>query len=301
MNRLTASLMVLLGATSYGLLSPFVKLAYDAGFSPQEVTSSQFLFALLILAVLSGVQWDNFKRLRRTDIWLLGVLGLCATGTSIFYYVALNYLPATLAIVLLFQSAWIVFIIDYFVTRRKPSGMRWAAILMIVCGTFLAVNLFEKEWKEVSSFGLMLGVLSSISWSAFLYLNEKVTSQAPAIINSFVQVVVSTVVIMLVFPPRFLWNGSIGQGLWVWAAIIGLLGQVIPPVLFNKGIPLIGGALAGVLAVMELPVAIVSASLVLGEFVNAWQWSGILLIVLGIVVAQLRTTKIEERKESNKS
>jgi drug/metabolite transporter (DMT)-like permease len=288
MNRLTASLLVLAGAASYGMLGPFVKMAYDAGFTPQDVTSSQFALALLILLLFAVFQWSGFQRIRWRDIRQLSVLGVLAAGTSVFYYMSLSYLPASMAIVFLFQFAWIVMLLDYLVTRRKPTVAKWVSVLFVVTGTVLAVNLFATDWSQISSLGLVLGFLSSITYSAFLYWNEKVTSEAPAIVNSLILTAASTILIFFVFPPTFAWNGSLTEGLWVWALIIGSLGQVIPPVLFNKAIPVVGGALAGILASIELPVAVVAASLLLGEAVTLNSWLGVAFILTGILIAEMR-------------
>jgi drug/metabolite transporter (DMT)-like permease len=287
MNRITASLLVLLGATSYGMLGPFVKMAYDAGFVPADVISSQFVFALLILAGLAVLKWRSFKKLTRKDIGLLSMLGALSTGTSLFYYLSLKYLPASMAIVLLFQFTWVVMVIDYLVARKKPAPGKWFSLVLVMAGTVLAVNLFETKWEQVSMLGVLLGALSSVTYSAFLYWNEKVESAAPPQVNSFVLGLASTIAVFFVFPPKFIWNGTLYEGLWVWALIIGSLGQVIPPILFNKGVPVVGGALSGLLASIELPVAVIAAALLLGETVDPVKWLGIGMIVAGIIVAEL--------------
>lgn len=291
MNRLTASLLVLFGAACYGMLGPFVKQAYDAGFTPQDVTSSQFGFAWLMMVVLAAFKIKGFRHLTGGDIRRLTVLGVLATGTSIFYYESLSYLPASLAIVFLFQFAWMVMLFDFFMTRKKPSAAKWASIILVLLGTVFAVDLFSTDWSQVSKIGLLFGFLSSITYSAFLYWNEKVESKAPAIINSFILTTAAMITIFFVFPPRFLWNQTLGNGLWVWALIIGGLGQVIPPIMFNRGIPIVGGSLAGILASIELPVAVIAAALLLGEYVTPMRWLGVALILIGILVAEVREPK----------
>ncbi|GAX88724.1 EamA family transporter [Effusibacillus lacus] len=288
MNRITAGLLVLAGATSYGLLGPFVKKAYNAGFTPQDVTSSQFAFALLVLAVLSFFSWRSLRQVSRRDLLRLSLLGVLSTGTSVFYYFSLHYLPASLGIVLLFQFVWVVMVIDYLVARRKPTGLKWLSLMLVMVGTLLAVNVFAADWQKVSSVGLLLGLLSSVTYGGFLYGYEKVESRAPAVVNSFILSFASVVAIFLIFPPQFVWNGTLGGGLWMWALLIGSLGQVIPPILFNKGIPVVGGTLAGLLASIELPVAVMAAAWLLSEQVLLIQWLGILLILGGIVVAELQ-------------
>ncbi|MBL0389257.1 DMT family transporter [Tumebacillus sp. ITR2] len=288
MNRTLAILFVLLGGASYGLISPAVKMAYDAGFTPADVTSSQYFAAMAVLVLIALFQVRHLRGMTGRDLGLLVFLGVLSTGTSVFYYLSLSYLPASLAIVLLFQFTWIVMVIDFLVARAKPSRVKWVALGMIFLGTLLAVDLLHAQWGDVSMLGLGLGFLSSITYGAFLYFTGYVRQGSSPFANSAVIAVASTAVAFLIFPPKFLWNGSLGEGLWYWALIIGGLGQVIPPIFFNIGIPKIGGALAAVLGAIELPVAVVSAFLILHEEVVGVQWVGILLILLGIVVTEVR-------------
>ena len=45
--------LVGLGATSYGMLATFVKLAYSKGYTTAEVTSSQFILGIIgVLSIL---------------------------------------------------------------------------------------------------------------------------------------------------------------------------------------------------------------------------------------------------------
>lgn len=291
MNRWVAVMMVLLGGASYGLISPVVKMAYEDGFSAGDVTASQYVFATMVLLAIALFRIRDFRKLGKRDFRLLVLLGLCSTGTSVTYYVALSYLPASMAIVLLFQFVWVVMVIDYAVTRTVPNLPKWLALLLVIGGTVLAVNLIGADWRLVSPLGLLLGFLSSITYGLFLYFYSRVREDVSPWVNSSIVAMASTVAVMFVFPPTFLWNGALGEGLWFWALVIGVLGQVFPPVCFNIGIPKIGGALAGVLGSIELPVAVVAAYLILGEAVEGLQWAGIVMILLGIVVSELRLQK----------
>lgn len=288
MNRWMAVLFVLIGGASYGLISPIVKMAYEAGFTPSDVTSSQYVMATVVLWLFALTRLSHFRRLTLRSLGLLIGLGLLSTGTSVFYYVSLSDLPASLGIVLLFQFAWVVMLIDYLVTRTKPTPAKWTALALVLIGTVCAVDLFAADWSEVSATGLILGFLSSITYSLFLYFYSYVKTDVSPWVNASVIGTASTVAVFFVFPPTFLWNGTLGEGLWIWALIIGALGQVIPQVFFNIGIPKVGGALAGVLGSIELPVAVVAAALILGEAVFPVQWAGILLILLGITVSEIK-------------
>ena len=69
---------------------------------------------------------------------------------------------------------------------------------------------------------------------------------------------------------------------------MALLGTILPPFLFNKGVPLTGVGLAAILSSVELPIAIVMANTFLGEFFFAAQWSGVMLIVAAIILSNIR-------------
>ncbi|ASS76722.1 hypothetical protein CIG75_18450 [Tumebacillus algifaecis] len=288
MSRMWAILFVLIGGASYGLISPVVKKAYEAGYTPGDVTSSQYFMAASLLLVIAAFQFRHVKQLKLRDVLLFGFLGLLSSCTSVFYYLSLSDLPASLAIVLLFQFAWIVMLIDFVMTRKKPNRAKWAAIVLILAGTVFAVDLWHTEWSGVSMSGILLGLLSSVTYSMFLYFTSYVRPGTSPWVNSAIISVAATVAVFFVFPPTFLWNGTLWDGLWVWALIIGALGQVIPPVFFNIGIPKVGGSLAGVLGSIELPVAVVAAFFLLREHVVGVQWVGIVMILLGIVVSELR-------------
>ena len=55
-NVLKGVFLVALGATSYGMLATFVKLAYKDGYTTAEVTSSQFIYGILGVLLINLFQ-----------------------------------------------------------------------------------------------------------------------------------------------------------------------------------------------------------------------------------------------------
>ena len=55
-NILKGVLFVGIGASIYGMLATFVKLAYQEGYTTSEVTTSQFLLGLIGLLLLNFIQ-----------------------------------------------------------------------------------------------------------------------------------------------------------------------------------------------------------------------------------------------------
>lgn len=289
-TRWLAMAMVLLGASSYGLLSPAVKLAYGHGFDEARVTAAQMMMGTVVMWLLVLVQpksWANPFRGPWIRLSLIGIFGLALT--TLLLNMALARLDASLAIVLLFQFTWITVVMECVHTRRLPTRYQAAAVALILAGTLLAVNVADADWTNIDPLGAAFGLLSACSYSLFLFFVDKVETSWTATFKSAVMLTASLPALCLIDPPQSVFAEHTGA-LLLWGVALGLLGQVLPTLTFNVGIPRIGSTLAAMLASMELPVAVAGAYFLLGEQVLPVQWAGMGLILIGIVVSELRSS-----------
>ncbi|MDF2714120.1 MAG: EamA family transporter [Paenibacillus sp.] len=289
-SRWLAVVLVLLGATSYGMMSPFIKMAYDRGFDDVQVSASQITMGTAILWFMVLVDrnaWANPFRQPWIRLSLIGIFGLALT--TFFYNNTLSRLDASLSIVLLFQFTWITIVMECLYTRTRPSRNQVIAVVFVIAGTMLAVNLSSGNMKTVQPLGVLLGLLSACTYSFFLFAAGKVKTTLHASMKSAVMLTAVLPVLYIVYPPDTIFSGNAGT-LLGWGMLLGLLGSVVPTLFFNIGIPAIGSSLAAMLASMELPVALTGALFILGERVLPMQWTGMVLILLGIVVSEIRTS-----------
>ncbi|WP_373045182.1 EamA family transporter [Vulgatibacter sp.] len=281
-------LLVTLGACSYGVLSTIVKRAYDEGFGVEQVVGSQMLFGFGIVALLAAI----FARGRggaRPGQWLpLLAVGVPIGLTGVLYYSALLYVSASLAVVLLFQFTWMGVLLEAVVDRKPPAPLRIAAVGLLLAGTALASGLLEETGGTASLRGIFLGLASAVSYTAFIYGSGRVEAQVQPWLRSLVMVGGSVLLAFVVFPPRFLVDGSLPAGLWKHGLLLALFGPVLPTVCFNLGVPRIGPGLASILGAAELPIAVLLSTAILGERVGPLQWVGIAVLLVGIVLPELR-------------
>ncbi|GFN33188.1 EamA family transporter [Paenibacillus xylaniclasticus] len=282
-------LFVLLGASSYGLLSPIVKRTYAAGFTFEEITVHQVGMGALLLWVITFLR-KGARRSPFTGPWLklvsIGLFGMAMT--TIFYNLALARIDASLAIVLLFQFTWITILIDSIWNRRWPGGWSWLAIAIVLAGTVLAAGLTSDGLDRIDPLGIVWGLLSAVSYSLYLWLTGRVKYDGDPALRS---AIVATAAFALI-ASLYGWHAGAGEDELTMAGIglvLGLLGQVIPTLLFTVGIPAIGSSLASMLGAVELPVAVVAAWLIAGESIGIGQVLGIIIILCGIVLAERRS------------
>ena len=69
-----------------------------------------------------------------------------------------------------------------------------------------------------------------------------------------------------------------------WGSFLGFFGTILPPVLFNKGMPKVGTGLGSIISALEIPVSVFSAYLLLNENISFLQWLGIAIILVSVVL-----------------
>lgn len=284
--------LVFLGACSFGVLSTFVKLSFRAGYSVGEVTGIQVFFGMALLWLLflggkiAGLIRDRSKE-GRDSPWKVMLAGSSTGMVSITYYQCISLVPASIAIILLMQFVWIGMLLEFLFFKTKPTRLQVFSMVLVVGGTLLAAGLFNGQPTEFSLAGLFFGLLAATFYAIFLMVMSRFGNGYPAVQKSALMLTGACLLIFMVFPPAFLFNGVLTAGLWKWGLVLASLGTVIPPLFFAVGIPKVGVTLSSIISAVELPVAVAMSYFVLMEDVSGLQWLGVLIILAAIIVSNI--------------
>lgn len=296
-NKFTGGIFVFLGACSFGVLSTIVKNAYEEGYTLGQITGSQAFLGMVILWVLyflqksfRGKENSESSPSRPTAWWKVSLAGLFTGLVGIFYYQCVKLLPASIAIILLMQYLWISILIEVVVFRKKPHRMQLISASIVLVGTVFAGGIFN-EAITLNIRGIGFGLLAAFCYALFLIASGRVGNDLPVLKKGALMITGSCLVTWVIFPPLFLFDGLFFDGLYKWGLMLALLGTVIPPLFFSFGMPRTGVSLGAILSAAELPVAVVSSSLILREDVQALQWIGVFLILSAIVLTNIKFGK----------
>lgn len=290
-------LFVAFGASSYGMLASFVKMAYKQGFTTAEVTISQYVFAIICLLVINFFI-KNTQTATKKNIFKLILSGTSMGFTSVLYYLCVKYINASIAVVLLMQSVWIGVLIEAFISKKVPSLAKIIAVVFVLFGTALATSIFGSEIKFDFN-GFLFGFLAAVSFSITLYSTNSVAKELNAFKRSLFMLFGGGTIVLIFslltqLLPTYFDLHLIGEEfisiktfdasiLYTWGILLSVFGTVLPPILLNKGFPLTGVGLGSIVSAVELPVSVTFAFIFLQEQVLFSQWIGI-LIILGAVL-----------------
>ncbi|HET8839031.1 MAG TPA: DMT family transporter [Flavobacteriaceae bacterium] len=281
---LWGSLLVAIGASSYGVLTTFVRMAYAEGFSPTEVVFSQYLlgfFGLVLLVFFGKKRGKHPVKPTKAKIYKLILAGTSFGLTTVFYYFAVRSISVSIGIVLLMQSVWMGIALEAFLQKRLPSKIKLFSVAVILMGTFLATNLFLED-AEINPQGIGFGLLAAVSFTAAIFASNKLAVELPALVRSKWLAFGGLITVSLVAFPSLITNFNPAI-LYSWGLVLGIFGSILPPVFLTLGMPKIKLGIGAIITSMELPVAMLAAYFLLGEKITLHQWIGVALILVAIM------------------
>lgn len=281
--------IVFLGGCCYGLLSTFVKLAYAAGFSMPEVTGSQFLFGAIFIWIIA--LFTKKQKLQFGQIFKLLISGVPFGLTGLFYYESLKTLDASLAIIFLFQFVWIGSLFEWVFYKKKPTKNKLIAIAILIVGSVLSAGFVLNGELSLPLQGTIWALLSAFTFTSFIFISGSVAKELPPVLKSAILTTGGVIVVLIFLPPAFLFNTELLTGVAPYGLFLGFFGVALPPLLFSIGMPHIGPGLGTILSSAELPVVVSMSALILREDVTLLQWLGVLLILGGIIIGNMRMSK----------
>jgi len=293
-------LYIIIGSACYGVLSTFVKLAYNDGFIVNDVVGIQmFVGAILLWSIVlinkllkKKSTTPTYVKPAKKDILLLTVLGSTTGLTGMFYYLSLQYITASFAIVLLFQFTWIGVFLEALLNRKFPEKEKVISLIPLIIGTLFATNVFSTGIQQINLLGLLFGLLSAISYSIFVLLSGRVAVQTNPVTKTALMITGGFIICALFLPPNFFSDGKLFVEITLkYGIILGFLGPFFSTFMFSKGVPLTGSGLASILGAAELPTAVLMSALVLKESIGTAQYIGVFLILAGIILPELLKKK----------
>jgi drug/metabolite transporter (DMT)-like permease len=287
--------LVALGATSYGMLATFVKLAYQENFTTAEVTTSQFILGILGVFIINIFQKFTNKEVAKKasskNIFQLMLAGTSLGMTSVFYYLCVKYIDVSIAIVLLMQTVWMGVLLEMFLDKKLPSKQKIASVIIVLIGTILATNLINNT-TQIDWRGIFWGMLAAASFTTTMFTANRIATEISSAQRSLYMLLGGAVIVFGfgIFTQTTAFNFAI---FLKWGIYLALFGTIIPPMLLNAGFPKTGIGLGSIVASLELPVSVAMAFFILNEKVIPLQWFGILMIIAAIVVMNISFDKKE--------
>jgi drug/metabolite transporter (DMT)-like permease len=293
-KKWTASLAAVVAGVTFGCGATGSQVLVRQGFEIPDIIVAQFLMGALFLGVLVLARYRNLPNLKDT-IKLLG-LGLLQPLAAITYYYAIAYLSVGQAVAIQFQYVWMTVLIQSVLGKTKPG--KWVVIssVCILMGTMLASGVADEMFTGsndslLNPTGLILAVACAVLYAFFIYLNSRVAVETHPVTRAFIMLFAGGVLASALFPSFFTSGMGSIVAILPGGAAMSLITNVIPILALSiAGKHLLGGIVA-ILTSVELPAAVLSGLLILGDTTTPLMATGIIVILGSVVLSEMKSLR----------
>ncbi len=184
-------------------------------------------------------------------------------------------------------------LIEMIVLRKRPSGVWWLSTLLSISGCLLL--LMNQASVNINPIGIILALGAGLSFAGYTFISrEMLVNHSPLSVVAVVFMLSAILLSPLLFVFDLSWITSIrGVGI---SLHLGIVATGIAYFLFAKGLSNVSSSTAVTLSLAEPLTATLLGVIVVGERLNLLSWTGISLLLLGIVILIWSSNRADNRK-----
>lgn len=291
LSRSVSRLFVLTAGCCWGISALFFSHLNAAGLNSVEALCIRMPFAVIVLFLVILAKDRSLFRIHLRDIpAFLGISIIGMVLFNYFYFTTMERTGVAVAVVFLYTSPAFTVLLSALFFKEKITLRKLAALLIIFAGCVCVSGILAGA--PVLSFGgILFAVTSGLCYAGYsifcrILLNHGLR---PFTIGFY------TFLLTTIFAPFFFdfsaFLGKLTPPVLGWGAGMGFFCAVIPYLLYSTGMKKIETGEAAMLVTSEPVVAALVGALFLGQPLTVASTCGVLLIVAGISVMNVRLKK----------
>ena len=279
--------LVAISGICWGFHGVMIKYAIGLGASFMQVLLVEVSFAFVFFAFFGSKFFKENRPQGFVQWFRLILIGLATIGVGYFLFLSYSLGPVAIPATLMFLYLPIVYGFSIFTKNQRLSLIKSFAILSVLMGAILTTQIFSTFHQSSALASVIAASCASMCYALVFILTPSVGAYTSAEFRSFTVSGIGLIgCILIIQSAPSLWYdlGENAAEFYIFAVLLGVVGQVLPVISLMKGLPLTGSSLGGVVASIELPIAVLSALVLLGEALTVVKIFGVLLVLLGIVI-----------------
>lgn len=253
------------------------------GISPLAVGSGRLIVGALLLYLFHRSATKSAAKIAGRDLWLsaIGVVlyqitffsAVKSTGVAIGTVTALGSAPALTGVV------------AFLINREKPTRRWFFATVVTTMGIILLST--SKGLTDFNIRGFLLAIGAGASYSIFAVASKEALTAGVSITDAMFRIFALGAILStpLLFVGNMHWLVA-PKGLLMifW---LGLIPTAVAYIAYAYGLAKVRASTASTLILAEPATATLLAAIVLGEAINARGWTGIVVVIIGLIYLSL--------------
>ena len=268
----------------FAVVPTITKTAYDEGANALGVMTPRFILAAILITVIRLVfgkkeGWPELKVI--IAMLLIGAIGF--TSISLLYYLAIDQIDSSLAIVLWYAYPVVVLLLAWIFEKKRPS----ASIVIPLILTLTGIAISAGQVKGGNTTAIILVVSSSLIFAFYITVLSKVTQKMSLLTGASILNIGTSIGYITVglcstnsFAPVFPTNTKV----WLLIAGAAVVGTTLPFLFSLAALQRIPPGMYSVITTLEPVWHIIMGVIFLGEIMTNNRIIGAALTVGGLLM-----------------
>jgi len=289
MKQLRGYIMILTAAILWGISGTSAKVLFNNAVDTLLIVQTRVTFSFLVLlAILAGFRPDLLE-VHGKDLFALTALGVIGVaGATFSYYYTIKESTVATAILLQYTAPLLVMCYAIISREERITMHKITAAVLSITGCYFAVGGYGGSLGKLTPLSLVTGIASSVCFAFLSVTTRHVLARYSMWTVTVYSLGAASIFWLIVLPPTPNRLDSIGGGLWGILVAFAFISILIPHSLFFGGLRHVVASRAIIISTFEPIVAIVSASMIVGEILGPLEIGGAILVIASIVFLELR-------------
>jgi drug/metabolite transporter (DMT)-like permease len=291
-QRVIGTLFVFLSSTGFATVPTFTMKIYEHDTNAMGVMSVRFTLAAALMFIVRAVMvrdtpWPSIKNTAKLLVW-----GVCVTGISLTYFIAINDIDTGLAIVLFYANPLFIVFGSWIIWKKRPSKNVLISLVFTMIGVFITVG----QIGNASLGAVVLVLLSAIFFTIYL-LGLSHSLEQTDVITSVVLVnaggAISYWLLHVTSPGSLTSEFPHDSVAWLYVAGLVIFGTVTPILAGFAGLKRVGPNMVSVLTTLEPVLAIAAGVIFLAEDLTVNRVIGASFVIGALIALSVLEARTE--------
>ncbi len=280
---------VVIGVIAVSTSAILVKLAGDA--SAGMIAFYRLFFAVLLMLPSILIKYrDEIRSIKKRDWGLATLSGFFLALHFILWFESLNYTSVASSVVLVTLQPIFAFVGTYFFFGERFSVAAIISMFITLLGSFI-ISWGDFQISGMALFGDILALLGAVTVTGYFLLGQQMRRNLSLMTYSFIVYGISALTLLVynvILQNEFI--GFSGET-WIWFIALAIVPTFLGHSLFNWALRWLSTSTISMAIVFEPIGATILAYYILGEVVTSSQWLGGTIVIFGLFLFIMSTTR----------
>ncbi|SKC76003.1 DMT family transporter [Maledivibacter halophilus] len=289
-------IMIALAGCLWGTLGSMVKILSSYNLLSQTIVFWRVFLAFIILYSYTYLTNKDLLKIDKQGILYSALMGLvCQTLFNIMYFISIQQTTISTAVVLLYTSPIFIIILSRILYNEKLT--KWKIISLIICiiGCFLTVTGGNINALKFDIWGILLGIGAGFTYSLYTIFSKHTLKKYNHLTIIVYMLGFGSLFILFISKPSDIFLIDYDIKIFSLLFYLSILATIAPYILYSAGLSYgVNPSKAGIIATVEVIVAVVISFLFFNESILGWKLIGIVMVLFSVFIIRLDDSNLKD-------